>query len=163
MTHFLIGEPEAWVRRTGSPYPVRLRFGPPDIKPRSHMPARPPLRCSLRKWLLPHASSRQPISGTRPCLASVALPSGNGERFTSSSPARRSVSASCQAHTEKRRELLPALFLYGLMVRYMSSFHHRGDKAATVAAVVAATTILFLFYKVHIAKGGIHMMGNQQK
>ena len=73
-----------WVRRTTSPYPVQLHFGS--------------VRCSLRTWVLPHASSGRPISGTCPCLVGVALPSGNGGRFTSNLSVRRTASASCQAH-----------------------------------------------------------------
>jgi hypothetical protein len=36
------------VRRSTSPYPVQLRFGPPDIRPHSPMPPRPPPpRCHI--------------------------------------------------------------------------------------------------------------------
>jgi hypothetical protein len=42
------------------------------------------VRCSLRTWVLPHASFRRPISGNCPCLVGVALPSGNGGYFITS-------------------------------------------------------------------------------
>ena len=69
-----------WVRRTTSPYPGPLHYGSIrrilglayprglDLLPT----AIKPVRCPLRTWFLPHASSRHPVSGN--ALALLALP-----------------------------------------------------------------------------------------
>ena len=102
--------------------PTSLRFGPPDIRSRSPTPARPPPRChivgSLFATYTGSASCflQTPRFQKCPCLVGVALPSGNGGHFTSGSHARRSASASCQAHVKlpaaSRREFCYDLLKY---------------------------------------------------
>ena len=68
--------------------PTSLRFGSPDIRSRSPTPARPPPRChivgSLFATYMGSASCflQTPRFRKCPCLVGVALPSGNGGRFT---------------------------------------------------------------------------------
>ena len=86
--------------------PTSLRFGPPDIRPRSLTPARPPPRChiagSLFATYMGSASCflQTPPFGRCPCLVGVALPSGDGGCFASGPFAGGSANAPCQAHNE---------------------------------------------------------------
>ena len=69
--------------------PASHRFGPPDIRSRSLRTARPPPQRHVAGSLFAtYPGSASYFLRTRhlcqcPCLVGVALPSGNGERFTS--------------------------------------------------------------------------------
>jgi hypothetical protein len=87
--------------------PTSLRFGSPDIRPRTPTHARPPPRChivgSLFATYMGSASCflQTPHFWKCPCLVGVALPSGNGGLFITSNPSvRSSASAPCQAHVD---------------------------------------------------------------
>ena len=87
--------------------PTSLRFGSPDIRPRTPTHARPPPRChivgSLFATYMGSASCflQTPHFWKCPCLVGVALPSGNGGLFITSNPSvRSSASAPCQAHVK---------------------------------------------------------------